>query len=212
MEVDTMKIFKKVNGKIQAVEVSKEEYLNILKGDKLEADALKKVEENYPTTDYNEYGEYDEFNENDNLITEFDEEWDNTPEDIEIPEDEDLNPEDYEKYYTEVYISGKLSIDEDPENFRITEEVYEDNKILLGKDVNFLIEPSKEEDRQTAIRSKESEENVRKLYVGVKEWDNTPEDIEIPEDEDLNPEDYEKYYTEVYISGKLSIDEDPENF
>ena len=57
MEVDTMKIFKKVNGKIQAVEVSKEEYLNILKGDKLEADALKKVEENYPTTDYNEYGE-----------------------------------------------------------------------------------------------------------------------------------------------------------
>lgn len=122
---------------------------------------------------------YDEFNENDNLITEFDEEWDNTPEDIEIPEDEDLNPEDYEKYYTEVYISGKLSIDEDPENFRITEEVYEDigipvetedNKILLGKDVNFLIEPSKEEDRQTAILSKESEENVRKLYVGVKEW------------------------------------------
>ena len=48
-----MKIFKKVNGKIQAVEVSKEEYLNILKGDKLEVDALKKVEENYPATDYN---------------------------------------------------------------------------------------------------------------------------------------------------------------
>ena len=103
---------------------------------------------------------YDEFNENDNLITEFDEEWDNTPEDIEIPEDEDLNPEDYEKYYTEVYMSGKLSIDEDPENFRITEEVIKDNKILLGKDVNFLIEPSKEEDRQTAIRVKGSE-NVR---------------------------------------------------
>lgn len=51
-----MKILKKVNGKIQAVEVSKEEYLNILKGDKLEADALKKIEENYPITDYNEYG------------------------------------------------------------------------------------------------------------------------------------------------------------
>jgi len=74
----------------------------------------------------------------------FDEEWDNTPEDIEIPEDEDLNPENYEKYYTEVYMSGKLNIDKVYEDIGIPVET-EDNKILLGKDVNFLIEPSKPE-------------------------------------------------------------------
>ncbi len=51
-----MKVFKKVNGTIQAVEISEKEYLEILKQDKLEYEALKRIEENYPETDYDEYG------------------------------------------------------------------------------------------------------------------------------------------------------------